>query len=61
MILQDRGAVATASGSGIGQGGARIMAREGALVVVADRSAEGAEETAEPIRVAGGRAEAARS
>ena len=59
MILQDRVAVATASGSGIGQAGARIMAREGAHVVVADRSAEGAEETVELIRTAGGRAEAA--
>ena len=59
MILQDRVAVATASGSGIGRAGARVMAREGAHVVVADRSAEGAEETVEPIRAAGGRAEAA--
>ena len=58
MILQDRVAVATASGSGIGRAGARIMAREGALVVVADRSAEGAEETAGLIREGGGRAEA---
>jgi NAD(P)-dependent dehydrogenase (short-subunit alcohol dehydrogenase family) len=57
MILQDRIAVATASGSGIGRAGARIMAREGALVVVADRSAEGAEETAELVRAAGGLAE----
>jgi NAD(P)-dependent dehydrogenase (short-subunit alcohol dehydrogenase family) len=58
MILQDRIAVATASGSGIGRAGARIMAREGALVVVADRSVEGAEETVELIRATGGQAEA---
>jgi NAD(P)-dependent dehydrogenase (short-subunit alcohol dehydrogenase family) len=57
MILENRIAIVTGAGSGIGQAGARIMAREGAHVVVIDINAEGAEETVELIRAKGGRAE----
>jgi NAD(P)-dependent dehydrogenase (short-subunit alcohol dehydrogenase family) len=58
MILRNKVAVVTGAGSGIGQGGARIMGREGALVVVVDRNPTAAEQTAMAIRAAGGRAEA---
>jgi NAD(P)-dependent dehydrogenase (short-subunit alcohol dehydrogenase family) len=58
MILKDKVAVVTGAGSGIGQGGAKILAREGARVVVVDRSAEAAQATADAIGAAGGRAEA---
>lgn len=58
MILEDRVAVVTGAGSGIGRAGALIMAREGAMVVASDRDGDRAEETARLIREAGGRAEA---
>ncbi len=57
MILKDRIAIVTGAGSGIGRGGAEIMAREGAHVVVSDLSAECSEETADIINRAGGSAE----
>lgn len=58
MILKDRVAIVTGSGSGIGRAGAEIMAREGALVVVADLDPAGAAETVALIEAAGGAAEA---
>ena len=58
MILDNRVAIVTASGSGIGRAGARKMAREGAFVIVADISAERSAETVAGIRAGGGRAEA---
>lgn len=58
MILQDRTAIVTGSGSGIGQAAARILAREGAVLGVADRSADGAAQTVSQITAEGGRAEA---
>ena len=58
MILKDRIAIVTGAGSGIGRGGAEIMAREGAVVVIADLSPERSEETVARIEAAGGRAEA---
>jgi NAD(P)-dependent dehydrogenase (short-subunit alcohol dehydrogenase family) len=58
MILESRIAVVTGSGSGIGQAGALAMAREGAVVIVADRDAAAGEATADRIRTQGGRAEA---
>jgi NAD(P)-dependent dehydrogenase (short-subunit alcohol dehydrogenase family) len=58
MILQNRVAIVTGSGSGIGRAAAVIIAREGAIVGVADRSADGAKETVEAITKMGGRAEA---
>jgi len=57
MILENRVAIVTGAGSGIGQAGARIMAREGARVVVVDINANGAGETVEMIRSDGGKAE----
>ncbi len=58
MILKDRIAVVTGAGSGIGQAGAAIMAREGAIVIVSDLLLKSAEATASLIRQAGGAAEA---
>lgn len=58
MELQDRVAFITAAGSGIGRAGALALAREGAIVVVTDRDAGRAEETAVAITQAGGQAEA---
>ncbi|MCA1367652.1 SDR family oxidoreductase [Bradyrhizobium sp. BRP14] len=58
MILKDRIAIVTGAGSGIGQAGAATMAREGAHVVVVDRSANAANDTVAAIAAKGGRAEA---
>jgi NAD(P)-dependent dehydrogenase (short-subunit alcohol dehydrogenase family) len=58
MILEHKIAIVTAAGSGIGRAGAIAMAREGALVVIADRNEEAGAETAGIIQAAGGRAEA---
>jgi len=57
MILENRVAIVTGAGSGIGRAGAEIMAREGAYVVIADRNANGAAETVGRIEAAGGQAE----
>jgi NAD(P)-dependent dehydrogenase (short-subunit alcohol dehydrogenase family) len=57
MILKNRIAVITGAGSGIGRGGAEILAREGAHIVVSDLSTQRAEETAENIKKTGGSAE----
>lgn len=56
MILENRVAIVTGAGSGIGQAGALIMAREGAFVVVADLNAANAAETVGRIEAAGGKA-----
>ena len=56
MILQDRVAIVTGAGSGIGQAAARIIAREGAIVGVADRRPDAAAATVAQIKAAGGRA-----
>ncbi len=56
MILNDRVAIVTGGGSGIGRAGAEIMAREGARLVVADRNAASGEETQRRITQAGGNA-----
>jgi NAD(P)-dependent dehydrogenase (short-subunit alcohol dehydrogenase family) len=57
MLLDNRVAFVTGAASGIGASGARAMAREGALVVLADRNGPGVEEVAAGIRADGGRAE----
>lgn len=55
MRLEGRTAIVTGAGSGFGAGIARIFAREGARVMVADINADAAEAVAEEI---GGRAQA---
>jgi len=57
MILADRVAIVTGAGSGIGRASAEVMAREGARVVVVDRSGPAAEATVAGILAAGGKAE----
>ena len=58
MILEGRVAIVTGAGSGIGFAGALAMAREGAQVIVADRSRERSEAAAAAIRAEGLHAEA---
>ncbi|MGB8817390.1 MAG: SDR family NAD(P)-dependent oxidoreductase [Rhizobiaceae bacterium] len=58
MILKGRVAIVTGSGSGIGQAAALAMAKEGAIVGVADKSRQGAEATVSQIIKKGGVAEA---
>jgi NAD(P)-dependent dehydrogenase (short-subunit alcohol dehydrogenase family) len=55
-MLDGKVALVTGGGRGIGRGTALLFAREGARVVVADLSADGARETAEQITKAGGEA-----
>lgn len=57
MILKDRIAIVTGAGSGIGQAGAAIIAREGAHVAIIDRNVEAAQTVADEIRASGGSAE----
>jgi NAD(P)-dependent dehydrogenase (short-subunit alcohol dehydrogenase family) len=56
MRLQDRIAVITAAGSGMGRAGAMRMAAEGATVVVADLDGAAAEGVCKEIADAGGTA-----
>jgi NAD(P)-dependent dehydrogenase (short-subunit alcohol dehydrogenase family) len=58
MILENRIAIVTGAGSGIGLSGARAMARAGAHVVIADLSPERSEAAAAAIRFEGLRADA---
>ena len=54
MRLQDKVAIITGAGSGIGREAALIFAREGARVVVADMNADAGARTVEDITMAGG-------
>jgi NAD(P)-dependent dehydrogenase (short-subunit alcohol dehydrogenase family) len=56
MRLNNKIAVVTGAGSGIGRATAELFAREGAQVVVDDRYSERAEETVGRIKQAGGEA-----
>jgi len=58
MRLEDKVAIVTGAGNGIGRASARLFAGEGARVLCADLAAEDAERTAEEIRQAGGDARA---
>jgi meso-butanediol dehydrogenase/(S,S)-butanediol dehydrogenase/diacetyl reductase len=49
MLLEDKLALITGGGSGIGEGIARAMAENGARVIVADRNAAGAHRVAAAI------------
>src|SRR5437762_14141893 len=54
--VEGRVAIVTGGGVGIGRGIATVLAREGARVVIANRSVETGEEAAAAIRAAGGAA-----
>ncbi|MCF8609188.1 SDR family oxidoreductase [Gordonia sp. HY285] len=56
--LHNQVAVVTGGGSGIGAASARRLAAEGGAVAVVDLHADAAEQTAQDIRSAGGRAQA---
>lgn len=56
MRLENKIAVITGAGSGMGEAGALLFAREGARVVVADIRGDAAAETANMVKQAGGEA-----
>src|SRR2546426_1149075 len=59
MRLRDKVAIVTGAAHGMGEAEARLFAKEGAKVVVADILASDAERVAGEIRAAGGEATAA--
>lgn len=56
MMLEDKIAIVTGAGQGVGQGIAKVLAREGAKVVVADLNGERARSAVERIKAEGGEA-----
>jgi len=55
-MLKDKAIIVTGGASGIGRAAADLFARDGALVMIADRSADAGAEAAEAICAAGGEA-----
>jgi NAD(P)-dependent dehydrogenase (short-subunit alcohol dehydrogenase family) len=56
MLLEDKNAIITGAGSGVGRASALLFAEEGAKVVCADLDADAAKETARLVEEAGGTA-----
>jgi len=56
MRLENKTAIITGAGSGIGRAMALTFSKEGATIVVADRSEQGGKETIEQIKKQGGKA-----
>ena len=56
ITLQGKAAIVTGAGRGIGKGIATVFAKEGAKLLVVNRSAEAGQATAEDITAAGGEA-----
>lgn len=61
MRLKDKVAIVTGAGQGIGEAAARLMAREGAHVVLSDLNETSGQAVAESIVQAGGKAEFVRA
>lgn len=61
LLLSDKIITITGAGTGIGAGSARVIAREGATVIVSDIDLAAAEATAQSITDAGGKAIAVRT
>ena len=55
LLLENKIIIVTGGGAGIGQGTAKVLAAEGAFVIVSDINLEQAEETANQINAAGGK------
>jgi NAD(P)-dependent dehydrogenase (short-subunit alcohol dehydrogenase family) len=60
-MLRDKIAIVTGAGAGLGAASARAMAREGAVLMLADIDAEGGAALAAEIKTAGGAAEFCRT
>ena len=58
MLLKDQAALVTGGGAGIGEATAKMMAENGAAVMVADWDEAAAQKTADAINAAGGKAQA---
>jgi NAD(P)-dependent dehydrogenase (short-subunit alcohol dehydrogenase family) len=56
MRLENKVAIVTGAGKGIGSGIAKVFSEEGATVVVVDWDEEAGKKTAEEIRQSGGKA-----
>ncbi len=56
MILQDKTTIVTGAGSGLGEGIALAMAKEGANIVIADINEEGGNRTLEAVKALGAQA-----
>jgi NAD(P)-dependent dehydrogenase (short-subunit alcohol dehydrogenase family) len=61
MELKDKVAIVTGSGRGIGEGIARVLAREGAKLVIVDMNLDDANKVVDSIKASGGQAIATRT